>query len=79
VPTVDTNVAKHLLKTVTATRLMGEDCYISGISPAIAQTMVHLGVDLAEIPTKASLATALKMAMQKIGLKVVSAADEKRG
>jgi len=79
VPTVDTNVAKHLLKTVTAARLMGAECMISGISPAIAQTMVHLGVDLAEVPTKASLATALKIAMQKIGLKVVSAVDEKKG
>ena len=59
VPTVDTLVAQHLLKTVAAARLMGADCIISGIRPQIAQTIVHLGVDLGDVMTKASLADAL--------------------
>ena len=58
-PTVDTLVAQHLLKTVTAARLMGADCIISGIRPQIAQTIVHLGVDLQGVTTKATLADAL--------------------
>ena len=65
VPTVDTLVAQHLLKTVTAIRLMGADCIISGIRPQIAQTIVHLGIDLAGITTKATLADALRIAMQR--------------
>jgi rsbT co-antagonist protein RsbR len=64
VPNVDTLVAQHLLKTVTAARLMGADCIISGISPQIAQTIVHLGVELAGIVTKASLADALREALR---------------
>ncbi|MCK9688399.1 STAS domain-containing protein [Scleromatobacter humisilvae] len=67
VPTVDTLVAQHLLKTVTAIRLMGADCIISGIRPQIAQTIVHLGIDLQGITTKASLADALSLAMKKAG------------
>ena len=67
VPTVDTLVAQHLLKTVTAIRLMGADCIISGIRPQIAQTIVHLGIDLQGIVTKASLADALRLAMTKAG------------
>ena len=67
VPTVDTLVAQHLLKTVTAIRLMGADCIISGIRPQIAQTIVHLGIDLQGITTKATLADALKVAMSKAG------------
>ena len=67
VPTVDTLVAQHLLKTVTAIRLMGADCIISGIRPQIAQTIVHLGIDLQGIVTKASLADALQLAMKKAG------------
>ena len=67
VPTVDTLVAQHLLKTVTAIRLMGADCIISGIRPQIAQTIVHLGIDLQGITTKASLADALALAMKKAG------------
>jgi rsbT co-antagonist protein RsbR len=70
VPTVDTLVAQHLLKAVTAARLMGADCIISGIRPQIAQTIVHLGVELKDVITKASLADALKLAMRKIGLTV---------
>ena len=60
VPTVDTLVAQHLLKTVAAARLMGADCIISGIRPQIAQTIVHLGVDLGDVVTKATLADALR-------------------
>ncbi len=67
VPTVDTLVAQHLLKTVTAIRLMGADCIISGIRPQIAQTIVHLGIDLQGITTKATLADALSLAMKKAG------------
>ncbi|MFN7142035.1 MAG: STAS domain-containing protein, partial [Limisphaerales bacterium] len=67
VPTVDTLVAQHLLKTVTAARLMGADCIISGIRPQIAQTIVHLGVNLGEVTTKASLADAFSLALQRTG------------
>jgi rsbT co-antagonist protein RsbR len=71
VPTVDTLVAQHLIKTVTAARLMGTDCIISGIRPAIAQTIVHLGVDLGGVVTKSSLADAFALALQRLGLTVV--------
>lgn len=67
VPTVDTLTAQHLLKTVTAARLMGADCIISGIRPQIAQTIVHLGVDLGGVITKASLADAFALALQRTG------------
>jgi rsbT co-antagonist protein RsbR len=70
VPTVDTLVAQHLLKTISAARLMGADCIISGIRPQIAQTMVHLGVEL-NVVSKASLADALALALQRIGRTVV--------
>lgn len=66
VPTVDTLVAQHLLKTIAAARLMGADCIISGIRPQIAQTMVHLGVDL-NVVTKASLADAFALALRRTG------------
>jgi rsbT co-antagonist protein RsbR len=66
VPTVDTLVAQHLLKTVAAARLMGADCIISGIRPQIAQTIVHLGVELGNVVTKASLADAFTVALQRI-------------
>jgi len=67
VPTVDTLVAQHLLKTVAAARLMGADCIISGIRPQIAQTIVHLGVDLGTVVTKATLADAFVVALQRTG------------
>ena len=70
VPTVDTLVAQHLLKTVAAARLMGADCIISGIRPQIAQTIVHLGVDLNAVTTKATLADAFKVALTRMGLAV---------
>jgi rsbT co-antagonist protein RsbR len=73
VPTVDTLVAQHLLKTVAAARLMGADCIISGIRPQIAQTIVHLGVDLQSVITKATLADAFAVAMQRVGLTVTRA------
>jgi rsbT co-antagonist protein RsbR len=67
VPTVDTQTAQHLMKTVSATRLMGADCIISGIRPQIAQTIVHLGIDIYDITTKATMADAVKDAMAKTG------------
>ena len=70
VPTVDTLVAQHLLKTVSAIRLMGADCIISGIRPQIAQTIVHLGLDLHGVTTKATLADALAIALKRAGLTV---------
>jgi rsbT co-antagonist protein RsbR len=68
VPTVDTLTAQHLLKTVTATRLMGAECIISGVRPQIAQTIVHLGVDLGDVLTKATLASAFQLALQRRGV-----------
>ena len=73
VPTVDTLVAQHLLKTVTAIRLMGADCIISGVRPQIAQTIVHLGLDLQGVVTKANLADALKLALTRLGITVSKA------
>ena len=67
VPTVDTQVAQHLLKTVAAARLMGADCIISGIRPQIAQTMVHLQIDLSTVTTKATMAEALRTALSRSG------------
>jgi rsbT co-antagonist protein RsbR len=74
VPTVDTLVAQHLLKTVAAARLMGADCIISGIRPQIAQTIVHLGVELSTVVTKATLADAFVVALQRTGAAVTRAA-----
>ncbi len=73
VPTVDTLVAQHLLKTIAAARLMGADCIISGIRPQIAQTIVHLGVDLGSVTTKATLADAFALALQRTGQVVTRA------
>ncbi len=71
VPAVDSLVAQHLIKTVSATRLMGAECIISGIRPEIAQTVVHLGIDLSTVVTKASLASALRAAFGLLELQVV--------
>ena len=71
VPTVDTQVAQHLLKTISAARLMGADCIISGIRPQIAQTMVHLGVEL-NVVSKATLADAFALALERMDRTVVS-------
>lgn len=72
VPTVDTLVAQHLIKTITAARLMGADCYLSGIRPAIAQTIVHLGIELNDIQTKAKLSDAFALALHRLGKVVVN-------
>lgn len=71
VPTVDTLVAQHLLKTITAARLMGAECIISGIRPQIAQTIVHLGINLQDVITKANLSDAFALALQRSGNTVV--------
>lgn len=76
VPTVDTIVAQHLLKTVTAARLMGADCIISGVRPQIAQTIVHLGINLLDVTTKATLSDAFALAIRKSGLKFVRTENE---
>ncbi len=76
VPTVDTLVAQHLLRTVAAARLMGADCIISGIRPQIAQTIIHLGVDLADVITKATLADAFQIAMRKLGISITANAKQ---
>ncbi len=73
VPTVDTEVAQHLLKTVSAARLLGAECTISGIRPQVAQTIVSLGIEFGDIATKATLADALALALRQSGLKVVPA------
>jgi rsbT co-antagonist protein RsbR len=73
VPTVDTLVAQHLMKTIAAARLMGADCIISGIRPQIAQTIVHLGVNLEDVVTKATLADAFLVALERTGTSIVSA------
>jgi rsbT co-antagonist protein RsbR len=70
VPVVDTLVAQHLLKTVAAARLMGADCIISGIRPQIAQTIVHLGVEISDVITKATLADAFGIALNRVGLTI---------
>jgi rsbT co-antagonist protein RsbR len=75
VPTVDTLVAQHLLKTITAARLMGAECIISGIRPQIAQTIVHLGINLEDVVTKAKLSDAFALALQRSGRKVVREAS----
>jgi rsbT co-antagonist protein RsbR len=69
VPTVDTVVAQHLLKTITAARLMGAECIISGVRPQIAQTIVHLGINLLDVTTKATLSAAFSVALQKLGVR----------
>ena len=73
VPTVNSMVALHLIKTVNATRLMGAECIISGIRPEIAQTIVHLGIDLSHVVTKSTLANALKHAFGVLRIEVVKA------
>jgi rsbT co-antagonist protein RsbR len=76
VPTVDTLVAQHLLKTVAAARLMGADCVISGIRPQIAQTIVHLGLTLSEVTTKATMADAIAHALDRSGLRIAPVIEQ---
>jgi len=78
VPTVDTLVAQHLLKTVAAIRLLGAECIISGVRPQIAQTIVHLGVDLSGVTTKANLADALSLALKRSGFSIMRSTPEAR-
>jgi len=78
VPTVDTVVAQHLLKTVTAARLMGADCIISGVRPQIAQTIVHLGINLLDVTTKATLSAAFSVALQRVGITFVRETQQQR-
>lgn len=80
VPTVDTLVAQHLLKTITAARLMGAECIISGVRPQIAQTIVHLGINLSDIVTKSKLSDAFTLALERSGRTVVKMKNhEQRG
>jgi len=71
---VDTLVAQHLLKTITAARLMGAECILSGIRPQIAQTIVHLGINLEDVITKAKLSDAFKLALERSGRTVTRVA-----
>jgi len=75
VPTVDSMVAQHLIKTVNATRLMGAECIISGIRAEIAQTIVHLGIDLSHVITKATMSSALKHAFGSLRIEVSKSSD----
>jgi rsbT co-antagonist protein RsbR len=79
VPTVDTVVAQHLLKTVTAARLMGADCIISGIRPQIAQTIVHLGINLLDVTTKATLRDAFALALERTGQQLIHEENSQAG
>ena len=79
VPTVDSLVAQHLMKTVAAARLMGAECVVSGIRPAIAQTIVHLGLDLGPVVTRAGLADALAYALHKLGANIVGPSSDGAG
>ncbi len=76
VPTIDTQTAQHLLETVAAVRLLGADVVLTGVRPVIAQTLVHLGVDLSTVSTRSSLAAGLQTALELIGLRVVAASNQ---
>jgi len=78
VPTVDTVVAQHLLKAVTAARLMGADCIISGVRPQIAQTIVHLGINLMDVTTKSTMSDAFALALRKTGYTFVNSSQQKK-
>lgn len=72
VPTIDTQTAQHLIETISAVRLLGAQVVLTGVQPVIAQTLVHLGVDLTGIQTRSSLAAGLKVALEAMSLRVVS-------
>lgn len=75
VPTIDTQTAQHLIETISAVRLLGAQVVLTGVRPAIAQTLVHLGIDLSGIMTRSSLAAGLQVALDVLNLKVVSKHD----
>ena len=75
VPVVDTAIAKHLLETVTAARLLGAEVLIVGLSARTAMTLVHLGLDLAGVTTRTTLAKGLELAFDRLGLEVVKRRD----
>lgn len=70
VPSVDTQTAQHLIETVSAVRLLGSEVILTGVRPAIAQTLVHLGIDLSNVITRSSLASGLRLALDSLQLKV---------
>jgi rsbT co-antagonist protein RsbR len=72
VPTIDTQTAQHLIETISAVRLLGAQVVLTGVRPAIAQTLVHLGIDLTDIITRSSLGAGLKVALDMLDLQVVS-------
>ena len=71
VPTVDTQTAQHLMEAISAARLLGTKVVLTGVRPVIAQTLVHLGIDLSEIETCASLAAGLRLALDMLNLEIV--------
>ncbi|CAG4883127.1 conserved protein of unknown function [Georgfuchsia toluolica] len=73
VPTIDTQTAQHLIETISAVRLLGAQVVLTGVRPAIAQTLVHLGIDLSSITTRSSLAAGLRVALDKLNLQIVAA------
>ncbi len=79
VVTVDTQTAHHLIETINAVRLLGAQVVLTGVAPAIAQTLVHLGIDLSGITTRSSLAAGLRVALEQLGLKIASTSRSKRG
>jgi anti-anti-sigma regulatory factor len=72
VPTIDTQTAQHLIETISAVRLLGAQVVLTGVRPAIAQTLVHLGIDLSGITTRSSLASGLLVALEKLNLQVIA-------
>ncbi len=77
--TVDTQTAHHLIETINAVRLLGAQVVLTGVAPAIAQTLVHLGIDLSGITTRSSLAAGLRVALEQLGLKITSTSRSKQG
>ena len=74
VPTIDTQIAQHIIESITAARLLGTQVVLTGVSPSIAQTLVHLGIDLSEIETRSSLAAGVQVALDFLGMRVVNTA-----
>src|SRR5947208_13150519 len=72
VPAIDTQTAQHLIETISAVRLLGAEVILTGVRPVIAQTLVHLGIDLSNVITRSSLSAGLRMALDLCKLKVTS-------